>query len=593
MLDKKILQNQSISKRAFLIGAGKLGLLSLLGMRMFYLQLIKNNEYKTLSDKNRINFLLMQPFRGQIYDIAGTIIATNQACFRLFLDRNIGGDYQQELQLVSNILKLSEEKIKFINKRIKITSKRRPLMILDQLDWQQISLIEEQKINLNSIFIEMGYSRFYPLAGPLCHIIGYMGQINEQEKQELNVSNLSDFNIGKAGVEKYYEENLRGKFGYKQIEVNAFGKQIREITNVAAQKGNDLHLNIDAELQEKIQPYLNKQGCSAIVMDSTNGNVLIMTASPAFEPNNFTKLSQDYWQSLINNPYKPLINKAVQNNYPPGSVFKIITLLAALEFGITVDKTVHCTGESVLGSNSFRCWHRHGHGTIDMFTAIKYSCNTYMYELARIIGYEKIMQMALRFGFGVKTNIDLLGEASGFVPSKEWKKNKLNSKWTIGDTLNLSIGQGFLLSTPIQLARFAAALASNGRLYTPRIAKNDTDYSQINIDQKYLDILKEGMFKAVNTSGGTAYYSRILAQKHQLAGKTGTAQVQSKVDVNDDLNRQSIAWEKRNHAVFIGFAPYIKPLYSIAVFVDHGGGGGRAAAPIASKIMAEILNKYA
>lgn len=592
MLDKKNLQNQSISKRAFLIGAGKLALLSLLGMRMFYLQLLKNNEYKTLSDKNRINFLLMQPFRGQIYDIAGTVIATNQACFRLFLDRKIGENYQQELQLINKILELSEEKIKYINKRIKITSRRQPVMILDQLDWRQISLIEEQKINLNSIFIEMGYSRFYPMADPLCHIIGYMGQINEQEKQELNISNLNDFNIGKAGIEKYYEEKLRGEFGYKQVEVNAFGKQIREITNVAAEKGNDLYLNIDAKLQEKIQPYLNKQGCSAIVMDSTNGNILIMSASPAFEPNNFTKLSQNYWQSLINNPYKPLINKAVQNNYPPGSVFKIITILAALEAGITVDKTVHCTGESVLGSNSFRCWHKHGHGIVDMFSAIKYSCNTYMYELGRIIGCEKIMQMAERFGFGAKTGVDILGEASGFVPSKEWKQNKLKSKWSIGDTLNLSIGQGFLLATPIQLARFAAAIASNGRLYTPRIARNEPNYSQINIDQKYLNILKEGMFKAVNTAGGTAYYSRILAEKHQLAGKTGTAQVQSKVDANDDLSRESIAWEKRNHAVFLGFAPYKNPLYSIAVFVDHGGGGGRAAAPIASKIMAELLHEY-
>jgi len=592
MLDKKILQIQSISKRAFLIGAGKLSLLSLLGVRIFYLQLLKNNEYKTLSDKNRINFLLMQPFRGQIYDLAGAVIATNQACFRLFLDRKIGENYQEELQLINKILELSKEKIKYINKKIKITSKRQPVMILDQLDWQQISLIEEQKINLNSIFIEMGYSRFYPIAAPLCHIIGYMGQINEQEKQELNISNLNDFNIGKAGIEKYYEEKLRGVFGYKQVEVNAFGKQIREITNIAAENGNDLHLNIDAKLQEKIQPYLNKQGCSAIVMDSTNGNILIMSTSPTFEPNNFTKLSQNYWESLINNPYKPLINKAVQNNYPPGSVFKIITILAALENGITVDKTVHCTGESVLGSNSFRCWHKPGHGIVDMFSAIKYSCNTYMYELGRIIGCEKIIQMAERFGFGAKTGIDILGEASGFVPSKEWKQNKLKSKWTIGDTLNLSIGQGFLLATPIQLARFATAIASNGRLYLPRIAKSTPSYSQINIDQKYLDILKEGMFKAVNTMGGTAYYSRILAEKHQLAGKTGTAQVQSKVNENDDLSRESIAWEKRNHAVFLGFAPYKKPLYSIAVFVDHGGGGGRAAAPIASKIMAEILNKY-
>ena len=391
---------------------------------------------------------------------------------------------------------------------------------------------------------------------------------------------------------KRYEGKLRGEFGYKQIEVNAFGKQVREIRNVESQQGEDLHLNIDVNLQQKIQPYLNKQGCSAIVMDSTNGNILILAASPVFEPNNFSKLSQDYWQSLISDPYKPLINKTIQSTYPPGSVFKIITILAALEAGITPDKTVYCTGVSALGSNSFRCANHSVLRSLDMFDAIKYSCNTYMYEIARLIGSDKILEVARKFGLGSKTGIDLLGEVSGLVPSKEWKNEKSKSKWSLGDTLNISIGQGFLLTTPIQLVRFGSAIASNGKLYTPRIAKNDPAFTQVKINQKHLDILKEGMYRAVNTIGGTAYYSRILSEEHILAGKTGTSQVQAKANARDDLSRASISWHKRNHGIFIGFAPYHAPRYSILVFVDHGGGGGRAAAPIASKIMSEVLEKY-
>ncbi|WP_341793941.1 MULTISPECIES: penicillin-binding protein 2 [unclassified Rickettsia] len=597
MLNKKILHDQLVSRRAFLIGIGKLGLLSFLGVRMFYLQLIKSEEYKTLSDKNRINFVVIPPARGRIYDLEGNILATNQACFQLLIDRNSNVKYLDELALISQILNLSLEKQSYIKQKIKKSGRHTPLMILDQLDWQQVSLIEEQKQKLTSMFIDIGYSRFYPFSEVTCHLIGYTGRVNEQEKkeQELNIYNLSDFNIGKSGVEKYYEHKLRGEFGYKKVEVNAFGKQVREITNVASKSGIDIHLNIDAKLQKQIQPYLNQQGCSAIVMDTTNGNILILAASPVFESNNFSKLSDDYWSSLTNDPYKPLINKTVQNCYPPGSVFKIITVLAALESGIKPDKTFFCNGASVLGTNSFRCWNHHGHGTLDMLGAIKHSCNIYMYELSRIIGGDKILETARKFGFGSKTGIDLTSESSGFIPSKEWKKQKLKAPWTIGDTFNLAIGQGFTTVTPIQLARFITAIAG-GKLYTPQIVKNDSEFQpkfqQIDIDPQNIKIIQEGLYNTVNITGGTAYYNRILGENRQLAGKTGTSQVQAKASAKDDLSRESIAWERRNHGLFIGFAPYHNPKYSVTIFVDHGGGGSRAAAPIARKIMSDVLDKY-
>ncbi|AFC69854.1 penicillin-binding protein 2 [Rickettsia amblyommatis] len=592
MLNKKILHGELISRRAFIIGLGKLGFLSLLGIRMFYLQLIKSEEYKTLSDKNRINFVVLPPTRGRIYDLDGNILATNKPCYQLVIDRSINNNYRDELEIISNILNLSPEKYNYIKHKIKKSSRHTPLIIFDQLDWQQVSMIEEQKHKLASIFIDIGYLRFYPFSSFTSHLIGYLGQINEQEKQELNIHSLSDFNIGKSGIEKYYDNKLRGAFGYKKVEVNAYGKQVREIAGTPTKSGEDLHLNIDASLQQNIQQYLNPKGSSAIVMDTKTGNVLICASTPGFESNHFSKLSENYWQSLMSDPYKPLINKVIQNSYPPGSVFKIITVLAALEVGINPNRTVFCDGSAALGTNSFRCWNHSGHGTLDMRSALKHSCNIYMYELARAVGPDKILEVAREFGLGSKTGIDLAPESSGFVPSKEWKKKKLKLPWSIGDSFNLAIGQGFLGVTPIQLARFITAIASNGKLYTPRILKNDPEFYNVNIKPENITIIQESLYNTVNVAGGTAYYNRILGKNRQLAGKTGTSQVQGKLNAKDDLSRKSIAWERRNHALFLGFAPYHDPSYSVTVFIDHGGGGSKAAAPVARKIMSDVLDKY-
>lgn len=590
MLNNKILHNQLISRRTFLIGAGKLSLLSLLAGRMFYMQCIKRNEYTTLSNKNRISLILIQPDRGQIYDRHGELLATNKLCFRLFLDKTIAQNYNEELLLIRRILELSESQWEHIKQKVQKTKYQIPAMILDQLTWEQISIIEEYKHKLNSIKIDIGQNRFYPVADVAAHLIGYTGQANAQESREM-VGNGRDFNIGKSGIEKYYEETLHGTAGYKQMEINAFGKYVRELASISSTAGQNLTLNIDAELQKKTAPYLNKYGSSAMVMNCRNGEILIYGVSPSFEPNNFVKLSQEYWQSLVSDSYKPLINKIVQNSYPPGSVFKIITILAALEYGISPNKVVYCTGQPAL-KNGFRCSSKIGHGALDMVGALKYSCNSYMYEIAKLIGADIIIDMARRFGFGELTGIDMPGEVAGFVPSKKWKKNKLKSNWSLGDTLNLSIGQGFLLVTPVQLACFSSAIANHGKLFVPQLAKNKPSYKQINIKHEYIEIVKESMRCAVNEMGGTAYYSRITNDNYMLAGKTGTVQVQAKASANDDLNRTSIAWEKRNHGVFIGFAPYHDPCYSVAVFVDHGGGGGKSAAPIASKIIHEVLEKY-
>ncbi|MGI4776437.1 MAG: penicillin-binding protein 2 [Janthinobacterium lividum] len=592
MLNNEATRLQVISRRTFLVVMSKLGLLSLLASRMFYMQFVKKDEYKTLSDKNRIAIVAVTPMRGEIYDVEGNALVSNIAKFRLLFNKFANRDYQKELLLIYEILNISDEQQLFISKRCIKADLYMSIAIIDQLTWHQISIFEENKPNISSFFVDTFQSRFYHKNFSTSHLLGYIGQVSNEEMKNFKTKN-KEYSVGKSGLEKYYEKVLSGNFGYKQLEINAYGKYVREISSKPSLSGDNLYLNIDSELQEKTWPYLNRMGCSAIVVDSRNGNILLCSSTPGFESNNFIKLSSKYWDSLINDPFKPLINKTIQNSYPPGSAFKLITILAALEAGYSPTKTINCiAGASAAGTNGFRCWNKHGHGKLDMFGALKHSCNAYMYEISRLIGPDRIILMAEKFGFGTKTGIDLPNEAKGFVPSRKWKKSRFKAEWTLGDTFNIAIGQGYLLATPIQLARFGASIANGGKLYTPCIMKQENTCNEVNIKPDYIAIVKEAMYQAVNTPGGTAYLSRIPRLGFELAGKTGTAQVQSKLHKDDDLSRESISWEKRNHASFVGFGPYNNPRFAIVVYVDHGGGGGRVAVPIASRIMSDVFDKY-
>jgi penicillin-binding protein 2 len=590
MLDKKTINKQLMTRRTFVIGVGKLSLLFLLAGRMFYMQFIKKNDYKTLSDQNSIKTIILTAKRGEIFDTNNVIIAKNQSCFRLLLDKNGNPKFSLEIDLITEILGLDKEQIEEVQKRIKKGGRRIPTIIIDYLDWKQISIIEERRPELKSVFIDSGLSRYYPMGASGANVLGYMGRPSKEDG-DLNFIDES-FKVGKSGIENYYETRLRGELGYKRIEVNAYGKYIRELSQNTSSPGESLHLNIDSELQKRALEYLNPKGSSAIVMDCTNGQVIISSSAPTYDPNQFLKLSSNYWQSLINDPYKPLIDKTIKSLYPPGSIFKIITVIAALEAGINPDHKIICTGQPFLGGNRFRCAHRSGHGPVDMNDAIKYSCNSYLFDIARRIGADKIIEVAHKFKLGERTNIDLPGELAGFVPSREWKKERHNDKWQLGDTLNLAIGQGFLLTTPMQLARMIAAIASNGKLFTPQIVKSEPQYTQINIKQEHLDIIKNTLYDTINTHGGTGYFSQINYKSLKMAGKTGTAQVQAKKHADDDLSRDNINWESRNHAIFAGYAPFDNPKYAVAVYYDHGGGGGRSAAPIAKRIMEDVLKKY-
>lgn len=607
MLSKEVILNQTMSRRSFIVYGFKMSLMGVLVCKLFNMQILKQEQYKMLSDKNRTHLLFIAPKRGVIYDVNGKVLAMDVKYFNLMIDKTDKKHVTKDLQQLQRILNLSIQDINSILFKLKKSDNKLPEIVIQRLTWKQIALIEEHKCDLKSIFISIRYSRFYPYANIASNILGYLGKAAKADNIHLNkITKNTDLQIGKAGIEKFYNDKIVGEIGYKQVEIDAYGNHVQELSTLDSKNGENIRLNIDIEIQQAISPYLNQYGCSVVVMDCTNGSVLICASSPSFDPNHFTQLPFSVWNDFVSNPYKPLINKPVQNSYPPGSIFKIITILAALEAGIPENTLVQCTGNSIFGTNSFRC--RSAHGFLTMEQSLQYSCNHYMYEMAKRINAGAIIAMANKFGFGQLTNIDLPSESPGFLPSIAWKQKKLKSAWNIGDTLNLSIGQGFLSATPLQLARFVSAIANEGRLLTPNIANisnNNTNNNNnnntnnihnqnldIEISKQHLQLVKRAMYSTVNEVGGSAYNSRIAELHNSFAGKTGTAQVQSKAHSKDDLNSSSIAWHKRNHALFVGFAPYINPKYAISVFVDHGGSGGQVAAPIASKVMLEVFKKY-
>ena len=567
----------------FILAGGKVAALSALLARMFYLQLVRGNEYQSLSDKNRISLVMISPERGLIKDRNDIIIAENRPSFSLKLDRKQTKSYTKSLEMLFDLLSLQGDVQKKIYEKLRKISYRAPINILEDISWQQVALIEERIYDLPGIYIERSTLRKYNFSEACAHVTGYIGKISPEDQNEQKL-NSDEFQVGKSGLEKKYEETLQGKLGYRKIEVDAHGLYVNQIDRVDSISGNILNLNLHVELQEYIYRILEPSGSSVVVMDVNNGGILALCSMPTFDPNKFVGgISTAYWKQLINDPFKPLINKTNQTQYPPGSTFKLITILAALEAGVLPSHTVFCSGYVMLGNKTFNCWHHSGHGHLDMVNAIKHSCNCYMYNIGKLIGAEKILSVARRFGYGVPTGMDLPSEAEGFVPDRKWKIKNFKFDWSLGDSFNIAIGQGAMLSTPIQQAKVVAAFANGGKLVKPRISMScEEEIIDLEIDKNHLDIIKEGMFKVINEDGGTARAS--MPYNVIMAGKTGTSQVQAKRNANDDLSKSSVKWKKRNHALFAGFAPYVNPKYAISVIVDHGGGGARAAAPIAKKI---------
>lgn len=618
-------KNQSrvklFSRRAMFLGGGKALLLSVLMGRLYQLQVVQAPKYRVLGDKNRINVRLVPPLRGVITDRYGRLLAVNKKNFRVVLIREEAekaGDIKQTLQLLSRVIPLKPREIQ----RIIQKSRRRrgyvPITVKENLSWQQVAQIEVHSLELPGIMIDVGRQRFYPNRADTTHAVGYVGAVSENDLEQSGdpVLQLPDFRIGRNGIEKKFDLDLRGEARANQVEVNAFGRVIREVSKGVPKAGSELRLTLDIDLQKFALEQVADQSASIMVMDVHNGDVLVMASSPTYDPNMFTRgLSNKEWNELISNPMTPLINKTTSGQYPPGSVFKMVTALAALEAGINPSGGYYCPGFLEVGRERFHCWKRGGHGWQNMSEALGESCDVYFYEVAQRVGIDNIAKVATRLGLGSAVPFDLPSQAKGTIPTKDWKYGTYGVGWKRGETLVCSIGQGYVLTTPLQNAVSVARMVNGGYAVTPRLvshvfesdfltkydgrdipamlkagARVNPQFEHLGFKESHLREIRLGMDMAVNHRQGTAYKHRIKEKEWRMGGKTGTAQVRriSKRERARGVKRnEDLPWKYRDHALFVGYAPVHAPRYLASVFVEHGGGGSSNAAPIAQAVLTE------
>lgn len=577
------------SRRVFVLAALKISLMLGILSRYGYLQLTNYEKYKKLSERNRLKSIIITPLRGKILDRNGHDIASNQIIYRLGIDpfslakRDI--IILKIEEILKRPLKISTE---LIEKRIKRKSRSEPLIIEDSLNWKDLSVLSERMNELEGVEIIKSPARNYLLKNIYSHITGYIGTPSEQEIEEKKLFNYNDLRIGKTGIEKIAEDTLKGEPGKKVIEVNVRGKFVRDVSEKTPIKGDNLKLSIDNELQTLVHDVMHshKAEGAVIVMNCKTGEVLALHSSPDFDPNEFVDgVSHEYWKKINSNPSNPLINNAVSTPYPPASTFKIVTALAGLEYGIADTKTFHCSGSFQLGNRSFKCMRRSGHGNMNVYSAIAKSCNPYFYNLSQILGVKRITETARILGCGDRTGIELPFESSGLIPSIEWKRRRFKAEWYKGDTLNTSIGQGFVLSTPLQIATFTARIASGKKVSPTLISAEQKPQNpeKLPFKESSLNAVRKGMYMAANKSGGTVYRQNMSIGKFKVCAKTGTAQVAAL-----KYNSKSSKRKLKDHSLFTSFAPYNDPEYVVTVIVEHGGTGSRSAAPIAKKIYRKL-----
>lgn len=576
-----------------------MGVFALIAGRLYQLQVQEAAKYQNLAEENRISQRLIPPPRGQILDHSGIPLAVNQQNFRVIIDPNEADDIDELLDKLGKYVPISAGERKRILQDINQKKSTNGALVQDNLTWEQVSTIELHRLDLPGAQIEPGEVRSYPYALATAHILGYVGGANEKDVVRDPLLAIPGFRIGKSGIELQSDDTLRGRIGHLQLEVDAHGQIVRELNREEPEAGADLPLNIDIGLQQFAQQRLSQEeSAAAVIMDVHNGAVYALASHPSFDPNLFTfGISQTDWDRLTNDEHMPLSNKAISGMYAPGSTFKMVTALAGLEAGETdAGRTTFCPGYYTLGDHQFHCWKHGGHGTVSLEGALAGSCDTYFYDLSLRTGIDRIQAMASRLGLGGRTEIDLPHERSGFVPSRAWKLATFKEPWQPGETLINGIGQGFMLTTPLQLAVMAARIANGGQAVQPHLARKTALAAPqaLGIAKKHLDLVKNGLFAVVNKPIGTAYSARIMEPGMAMAGKTGTAQVRrisSSERAGGVIKNENLPWTQRDHALFAGFAPYDNPRYAVGIVVEHGGSGAHIAVPVARDIMQECLKR--
>ncbi|KUP90648.1 penicillin-binding protein 2 [Tritonibacter horizontis] len=593
-----------LTRRTLVLGGLQMGFVGALAMRMRFLQVEQADQFRLLAEENRINIRLIAPSRGEIFDRNGLIVAQNTPSYRIVLVPEDAGDVEQVIANLARLITIDEEDLERARTEMRRSPPFLPITLADQISWSDISKVAVNAPALPGITPEVGLTRVYPLQDDFAHVVGYVGPVSDYDLSRMEdpepILRIPRFQIGKVGLEAKREDALRGKAGAKRVEVNAMGRVMRELDRREGEAGADTQLTLDAELQSYVQARLGTESAAAVVMDVENGDLRAICSSPSFDPNLFVRgISVGDYRGLTEDPYRPLANKTVQGTYPPGSTFKMVTALAGLENGVIgPEETVWCPGHLEVSGRRFHCWKRAGHGHVNLLESLKGSCDVYFYDLAIKVGIDRISEMANKLGLGIRHDLPMSAVAEGLAPDRAWKSRVHGQDWLVGDTVNASIGQGFMLASPLQLAVMSARIAS-GRSVTPRLVKSVDGVEEasgagapLEINDIHLRNVRKAMFAVSNDRRGTGYRSRIIAEGMRMAGKTGTSQVRNITAAERAagvIRNEDLPWDRRDHALFVCFAPYENPKYAVSVVVEHGGGGSTAAAPIARDVMLQAL----
>lgn len=602
-MDREQEKIESFSRRAFIVGGFQGLAVSILGVRLSWLQIVEGEKYKSLADNNRISSKILAPMRGQIVDRFGVPLAINNQNFQVLIVPEQVEDIETELRKLQRVISLNDASIAKVVKQLKRNPSYVPIEVRDHLAWDEVAQVELNLPKLSGVSIESAEERSYPYQDSTAHVIGYVGRVSEKDMTDDPLLSMPGFQIGKSGIEKQYESILRGKSGRSDIEVNVHGRAVRELDRTSSQSGERLTLSIDAEYQRFVQQRLStERSAAAIVMDCITGEVYSLASHPSFNPNLFAAgISTMDWEQLRDDIAHPLNNKVTGGLYPPGSTFKIVTALAGLKSGVINEhSTEFCPGHYDFGKNRFHCWKHEGHGTVNVVKALSQSCDTFFYKICTRIGIEKIAEMAKTLGFGSTNDFDIPEVKEGLVPTPEWKKRERKEVWHPGETINVSIGQGYMLASPLQMATMLSRVVGGGYNVKPWVGGYMNDQKipretpeKLDIDPKHLSIVMQGLVEVLEP-GGTAYGSRIEDEGLEMGGKTGTSQVKriTAAERAKGVRKQSdLPWELRHHALFVGYAPIHNPRYACAVIVEHGESGSGAAAPIARDILLEIQKR--
>ena len=590
-------------RRALLLGLGQMGLLGYLAHRLHTLQVDEGERYATLAEENRLSARLIAPPRGRVLDRHGAIVAGNRLNWRALLVAEQAHDVGATLETLSKIVPLTDAERARIEREVRRRRRFVPVIVRDFLTWEEMARIELNAPDLPGISVELGTTRIYPEGEHLAHVVGYVAPPSERDIDGDPLLELPGIRVGRAGIERHHDRTLRGRAGAVQLEVNAVGRVIRELERREGVQGDDVQISIDAGLQKSLREKI-EEGTSVVLMDARSGEVLALASQPSFDPNIFNSgVSAAQWRQWTANRATPLINKATNGLYAPGSTFKMVVMLAALEARVvTPGERIHCPGHYDLGDTRFHCWHRPGHAGVDMRQALKVSCDVYFYEVARRLGMDRIAAMSRRLGLGVPLEIELPGTRPGLVPTREWRQAQ-GRPWALGDTVVHGIGQGFYQLTPLALATMTARLAT-GRAVQPHLTRmiggrpvrgtRAEDWPALGIPEAHLRLVREAMWAVVNEEGGTARTSRLpVAVGAQMAGKTGTTQVRrvSREQRERGFRVDQLPREWRPHALFVAYAPYENPVFAVSVVVEHGTSGSGAAAPLARDVLVETFQR--